>query len=198
MALKVTMHDALCQAADEIIENQRDLVHVKMRYESEDESEEQPEETAGNTKVSPTSQPSGSKQQSDDIILANDFTIGSSENASSVRYMNDWGGALHDMDGYSSGSEGYIETDELDDNYFEARRQEVDSDLASDDDELESVQSVQDNEDEVQEESEDEFMEVSTEGQTIESQAGSSSMTTPGDIFDSDPFSDEENMEEVV
>ncbi|KAF9359437.1 hypothetical protein BGX26_012337 [Mortierella sp. AD094] len=209
LKLKVTMHDALCQAADEILENQRDMVHVKMRYESDDDGdnddddddeEEEPRETAAekgeNTKAQSKTQSSSnsnSKHYSNDVIPVDDFAIGSLDNASSVRYMSDWGGALHDMDGYSSGSDGCIGADELDDSYFEAQRREVDSDEASDEDDMESVQSDEDIEAEVHEESGDVFMEVGAESQTKDVRA----MTTTEDTFD-DEFSDEEDMEEVV
>ncbi|KAF9130424.1 hypothetical protein BGW39_003114, partial [Mortierella sp. 14UC] len=38
--LKVMMHDELCRKADGIFEQQRDMVHTKVRYESDDGDEE--------------------------------------------------------------------------------------------------------------------------------------------------------------
>ncbi|KAG0002069.1 hypothetical protein BGZ80_002931 [Entomortierella chlamydospora] len=211
LKLKVTMHDALCQAADEILENQRDMVHVKMRYESDDEDEDddndgdEPGEATAtedgeNTKTQSKAQPSSnsnskSKQYSNDVIPVDDFAIGNLDSASSVRYMSDWGGALHDMDGYSSGSDGCIDADELDDSYFEAQRQVIDSDEASDEDDMESIQSEEDIEAEADEESGDVFIEVGAESQDV--RAGSSAMTTTEDTFEEE-FSDEEDMEEVM
>ncbi|KAF9111753.1 hypothetical protein BGX27_004478 [Mortierella sp. AM989] len=195
LKLRVTMHDALVQAADEILENQRDMVHIKMRYESEEEGDE--EELA---EITPAKEGGNSKNKhiSKDVIPVDDFAIGGSDNTPSIRYMSDWGGTLHDIDGYSSGSDEDIDADELDDSYFETRRREGDNDQVEDEDEMESVQSGQDSEDEAQYGTDDVFMEVVPKGQPIDPRAGTDGMATSEDTFGDESFSDEEDMEEVM
>ncbi|KAI1297323.1 mediator of RNA polymerase II transcription subunit 8 [Mortierella claussenii] len=139
LKLRVAMHDALCQAADEIFENQRDMVHTKVRYESDDDEGDLDslESTAaigmasGNTLVQTTpSTESTIQQHSNSIPILDDLAIGESARASSIRYMNDWGGSLHDPEGYTSESD-LNDIDEEDDDYFEARRKEARSDSES-------------------------------------------------------------------
>ncbi|KAF8931798.1 hypothetical protein EDD21DRAFT_367593 [Dissophora ornata] len=202
--LKVMMHDALCQSADEIFENQRDMVHTKVRYESDvegedaddDEDDEDFEEATpgassgaiGDKAILPTNPQSGNsnkrKEEAIEIPPVVDFAIGAMDN-SSVRYMNDWSGTLSDAEGYNSGFDEGVDgadEEEFDDSYFERRRQEGSND----------------NEDEESEEDEDAFMEVSTESLAIGADSGSSTVHMAEDMFHGDADSGEEDMEEVM
>ncbi|KAG0055249.1 hypothetical protein BGZ83_009181 [Gryganskiella cystojenkinii] len=85
LKLKVALHDAVCHAADEIFENQRDMVHSRVRYES-DEEENQTE--------SPSSTRKKAKTHNDEVLQLDDFT-----SLDRIRYMSDWGGTLRDVDG---------------------------------------------------------------------------------------------------
>jgi len=163
------MHDALCTKADQIFEEQKDMVHTKVRYESDDDDDEgededkattvaEVEQAEGSTKRErDASEPSGPGASKKSKIMTNqlptdDFLNGSS---ASVRYVDDWAGNLNDVDGYSSGADddgaagtgGADGVDVFDDSYFEARRQEGalsdndgdDEDESSENDELESL-----------------------------------------------------------
>ncbi|CAO3571000.1 unnamed protein product [Mortierella alpina] len=134
------MHDALCRSADEIFENQRDLVHTKVRYESDEEGDDATENNSAlageKTKIKTSSK---QKTQTDDIEQVDNFAIGASSNgsnnSSSIRYMDDWSGMLTDADGDTSvtgEADGGDDFGDLDDQYFEMRRREAASD--SDDD----------------------------------------------------------------
>ncbi|KAF9945775.1 hypothetical protein BGZ70_003619 [Mortierella alpina] len=136
LKLKSMMHDALCRSADEIFENQRDLVHTKVRYESDEEGDDA---TENNSAVSgaKTKNKTSNKQkiQTDDILQVDDFAIGASSsgsnNSSSIRYMDDWSGVLTDADGgalVTGEADGDDDSEDLDDQYFEMRRREAASD----------------------------------------------------------------------
>ncbi|KAF9897509.1 hypothetical protein BX616_005481 [Lobosporangium transversale] len=215
------MHDALCQAADEIFENQRDMINTRVRYESDDEGQ-------GDIN-SKTTQRSGDKMKepssnSNTVPPVDDFAIGMVDNATSIRYMSEWGGTLHDVDGYTS-DESADEAAitgipkngiDLDDSYFEARRQDFSSgDEESSQSDMESVQDDQGSEDiqededkdeeeeeeeEEEEDDEDTFMEVRTGSQPIDVDSGPSSMQMAEDVFHEDAGNsgDEEEMEEVM
>lgn len=227
--LKAMMHDALCRSADEIFENQRDLVHTKVRYESDEEGDD----TIENNTVLPgaKSKVKSNKQktQTDDILQVDDFAIGVSSdgsfNSSSIRYMDDWSGVLTDADGSNSiVDEAYGDDDagELDDQYFEMRRQEAsdESDHDGDDAASENGSIISENDTENEdendmemveasakldtrgqegdEENDDTFMEVGTE---TEGTLRNALNDHPGDMaidtFDEDDGSAEEDMEEV-
>lgn len=148
------MHDELCRKADGIFEQQRDMVHTKVRYESDDDDEDGDEEEVavgaenggGSTKRErDTSGQSGAgvsskKAKAEANPLPTDEFLGGS--SASVRYVDDWAGNLNDVDGYSSGADdqagegaGVEGDDVFDDSYFEARRRE--GALSSDDDDNE-------------------------------------------------------------
>ena len=137
------MHDALCRSADEIFENQRDLVHTKVRYESDEEGDNASENsTALPGAKSKNKSSNKQKTQTDDILQVDDFTLGApsdgGSNSNCVRYMDDWSGVLTDVDGGNLAVEeayGDDDTEELDDQYFEMRRQDTaeDSDDEGDD-----------------------------------------------------------------
>ncbi|KAF9280224.1 hypothetical protein BGZ68_007421 [Mortierella alpina] len=201
LKLKAMMHDALCRSADEIFENQRDLVHTKVRYESDEEGDDTIENntvlSGAKSKVKSNKQ----KTQTDDILQVDDFAIGVSSNgnfnSSSIRYMDDWSGVLTDADGSNSIiDEAYGDDDagELDDQYFEMRRQE-----ASDESVVVILISKLDTRgQEGDEDNDDTFMEIGTE---TEGTLRSASDDHPGDMaidtFDEDDGSAEEDMEEV-
>ncbi|KAF8933764.1 hypothetical protein BGZ47_010708 [Haplosporangium gracile] len=197
--LKVAMHDELCRRADGIFEQQRDMVHTKVRYESDDDDEDGNEEEVevgaenggGTKRERDTSGPteagvSNKKAKVEASPLPTDEFLGGS--SASVRYVDDWAGSMNDVDGYSSGVDeqtgevaGAEGDDVFDDSYFEARRRE--GALSSDDDgneeedesseeELESLQGdepVEQNLDQGDEE-EDAFMEVVSSAAPISSQ----------------------------
>ncbi|KAK3827301.1 MAG: hypothetical protein J3R72DRAFT_528400 [Linnemannia gamsii] len=168
--LKVTMHDELCRKADVIFEQQRDMVHTKVRYESDDEDDEDDDEQeeevevgAENAGGSPTKRErdaststgpgNNKKTKIEESALPTDEFLGSS---ATVRYMDDWAGTLNDVDGYSSGADDLagegtgaaVEGDDLfDDSYFEARRREG---ALSDDDEEEEEEKEESNEEELE------------------------------------------------
>ncbi|KAF9938528.1 hypothetical protein BGZ75_004536 [Mortierella antarctica] len=229
LKLKSMMHDALCRSADEIFENQRDLVHTKVRYESDEEGDD----TTENNTVLPGSKSriknsNKQKTQTDDILQVDDFAIGASSNGSNnsgfIRYMDDWGGVLTDADGDSSVMEEAArddDTGELDDHYFEMRRQEAAGDSEDDGDdgasENESVifesytGSVDENDMEQardafklgnqsqgDEHDDDNFMEIGTETPaTLERDLKGQPSNITMDSFEEDDGSAEEDMEEV-
>ncbi|KAF9954444.1 hypothetical protein BGZ72_004581 [Mortierella alpina] len=230
LKLKSMMHDALCRSADEIFENQRDLVHTKVRYESDEEGDNVSENsTALPGAKSKNKSSNKQKTQTDDILQVDDFTLGAPPNGSSnnncVRYMDDWSGILTDVDGDNLAVEeahGDDDTEELDDQYFEMRRQDTaeDSDDEGDDafsenesaisesntgsedeNDMELVEASSKFDDQSLERDEDDddaFMEVG-----IEAQAGlqEASENQPSgmviDSFGEDDGSAEEDMEEV-
>ncbi|KAG0202730.1 hypothetical protein BGX28_004864 [Mortierella sp. GBA30] len=220
LKLKSMMHDALCRAADEIFENQRDMVHTKVRYESDDEHEDQPENSAGSSDAKTVSNTGGKqKTHTDDILQVDNFAIGiTSDSSNSVRYMDDWGGITNEADGYSSGTGDADDDDdeELDDHYFEMRRQEAaednDDDIASENGSIEiesesevesevallqSTETLEDPGEEV-EEVEDEFMEVVPENEAAADDADQSRTSDMViDTFDDEDDSAEEDMEEI-
>ncbi|KAF9550159.1 hypothetical protein EC957_001645 [Mortierella hygrophila] len=155
--LKVAMHDELCRKADGIFEQQRDMVHTKVRYESDDDDEDDNEEEVavgdengggGIKRERDTSGPSAAgssnkKAKVEANPLPTDEFLGTS---ASVRYVDDWAGNLNDVDGYSSGADdqagegaGFEGDGVFDDSYFEARRRE--GALSSDDDDEEEESS---------------------------------------------------------
>ncbi|KAF9178606.1 hypothetical protein BGZ51_008208 [Haplosporangium sp. Z 767] len=231
LKLKVTMHDALCQAADEIFENQRDMVHTKVRYESDDEDEadntnakQQQVDGNGNTLATGTrigKTDGNHRHMTNDILQVDDFAIGtSSPGNSGVRYMDDWGGVLNGVGGSSSMEEDANEDmdgdglEELDDKYFEMRRQEAaaaeqeesgeesSENEIEDDSEMASVfqadapQSVE--EQGKDDEHEDDFMEVSAQNQAMETTRSDIAETMMEDTFGGESDSSEEDMEEVM
>ncbi|KAG9073088.1 hypothetical protein KI688_000875 [Linnemannia hyalina] len=201
--LKVAMHDELCRKADGIFEQQRDMVHTKVRYESDDDDEDGSEEEVavgdenggGGTKrerdTPSAAGISNKKAKVEANPLPTDEFLGSS--SASVWYVDDWAGNLNDVDGYSSGADDQagegagVEGDGVfDDSYFEARRRE--GALSSDDDddeeesneeELESLQGDEPAEQsleqghEEEKEEEDAFMEVVSPAAPISSQISS-------------------------
>ncbi|KAG9326803.1 hypothetical protein KVV02_005465 [Mortierella alpina] len=229
LKLKSMMHDALCRSADEIFENQRDLVHTKVRYESDEEGDD----TTENNAVLPGAKSriknnNKQKTQADNILQVDDFAIGASSNGSNnssfIRYMDDWSGVLTDTDGDNSVMEEAArddDTGELDDHYFEMRRQEAAGDSEDDGDDgasenesviFESYTGSEDENDMEQardafklgnqgqgdEHDDDAFMEIGTETpanlqRDLKSQPSNITM----DSFDEDDGSAEEDMEEV-
>ncbi|KAI7823278.1 hypothetical protein BC939DRAFT_451582 [Gamsiella multidivaricata] len=221
------MHDALCQSADEIFENQRDMVHTKVRYESdededEDDNHDEDEDNeafedatpsiptdpvtsevgaagVGATASSSTTQSTSNKTkqqqqqqaQHNSVLELDDFALGAQDSSSRIRYMNDWSGTLHDLDEYESGpgSDDGLDNDmiseELDDGYFERRRQEASDDEDQGKSEVESMQ--EDGEDE------DTFMEVSVASEPMGADSGPGSINMVEDVD-----SGENNMEKVV
>lgn len=201
------MHDALCRTADEIFENQRDMIDTKIRYESDgDEEDETRKEAAPSASTEPTvdgveggipkaTSINKDKQHPTTVLGLDDFAIGASDSASSIRYMSDWGGTLHDVDGYSSGA--YDEADDEDfgdlgDKYFEKRRHEGYDDEESSEGEPEVVHV------EAEENEQDTFMEVSTGSQAIQADSTPNSMSIVEDTFDDGGGSGEEDMEEIM
>ncbi|KAF9436660.1 hypothetical protein BGZ76_003344 [Entomortierella beljakovae] len=189
--LKVSMHDRLCKTADEIFEGQKDLVDPKMRYESDDDGEDEEDDTIENgekREVTRGTLDSSSSKAKKDTLLEEDITAENLDNGSSVKYMNDWSGSLHNLDKYDSGSD--IDTDEFDDDYFKARRREEVS-IQSD---VDLIQSDVESEDK---ESDDVFMTPSAENQTSNAQDASNVASAYSETFDEESSSDEE-MQEVV
>ncbi|KAG0260229.1 hypothetical protein BG011_002060 [Mortierella polycephala] len=234
LKLKVTMHDALCQAADEIFENQRDMVHTKVRYESDDEDEvdnnadakqQQVDENnntpAAGTRIGKTD--GNHRHMANDILQVDDFAIGASSSLSngSVRYIDDWGGVLNDVGGFGSMEENVNEDtdgdgqEELDDKYFEMRRQEAaaaeqeESEEESSGNEIEEdnvmtpvfqadvPQSVEE-QGKIDEHDDDDFMEVSTQSQAMETAGSNTAETMMEDTFGGESGSGEEDMEEIM
>ncbi|KAF9418099.1 hypothetical protein BGZ94_009794 [Podila epigama] len=122
LKLKISMHDALCQAADDIFENQRDLVHPKARYESDEEDHSK---TAG----------SAPSQRKDITATTTDeqeaLRILDSIEGSQVRYLDDWAGSVIDYPGYESEDDSWAgqENDEADyDAHMEIQELQRDSD----------------------------------------------------------------------
>ncbi|KAF9558806.1 hypothetical protein EC968_006862 [Mortierella alpina] len=187
LKLKSMMHDALCRSADEIFENQRDLVHTKVRYESDEEGDDPTENNTALPGVKLKNKNNKQKTQTDDILQVDDFAIGAplngSNNNSSIRYMDDWSGVLTDADGDHSAFEeaaGDDDTGDFDDQYFEMRRQEAADD--SDDEE----------EDEAASETESVIFESNTQS---EDENDMELVEAPVKLDDRGPEGDEENNE---
>ncbi|KAF9310874.1 hypothetical protein BG003_008025 [Podila horticola] len=201
--LKISMHDALCQAADEVFENQRDTVHTRVRYGSEDE---------GQTKAGGSAQ----RQQQKSTHTAEELDALSfleSIQADQVQYLDDWAGSVVGTPGYESeewsDDETFGETrpdvQELQRNsdYYESS----DSEMEEKEEQIPEAQAqpvvrpqVTEEEDE---EDEDAFMEVATESPAFGSMSGvqpGSSMIMEdlgGDDEDEGESDEEEDMEEV-
>ncbi|KAG0322966.1 hypothetical protein BGZ97_001878 [Linnemannia gamsii] len=176
--LKVAMHDDLCKKADMMFEQQRDMVHTKVRYESDDEEEDDEEEVevgaenGGGTKrerdgPGATGAGSNKKAKVETNSLATDEFLGGS--STSVRYVDEWAGALNDVDGYSSGADdqsgegaGAEVDDVFDDSYFEARRRE--GALSDDDDDGDDDNNNDDDDDDEGESSEEELESLQNDG----------------------------------
>ncbi|KAG0314863.1 hypothetical protein BGZ99_007792, partial [Dissophora globulifera] len=205
LKLKVMMHDALCQAADEIFENHRDTVNPKARYESDAEDEGDSEAIEGtsatestidrisNSAQQATTTNGRNKQQPVGVPPVIDFAVGMQDPSASIRYMDDWNGTLNDLDGYSSGYDGNemdgADDVEFDDSYFERRRQEgIVDDVNLSEEEEEAAHEADESEDE------DTFMEVSTGHQATYTDANSSIAHLIPDGEDSA----EEDMEEIM
>jgi hypothetical protein len=198
--LRVMMHDALCQTADEIFENQRDMVDTKVRYESDDDEDDTQKEAGTSVSTEPTTDGIGGgkqkapsidkdKQHATNTLAMDGFAIGDS--ASSIRYLSDWGSTPNDVDGYSSGAYDEMDDEELrdfDDSYFERRRHDEHDDEWSNESEPEEFQD---------EDEQDTFMEVSLGSQAIEGSAPNS-MSVIEETFDDGVGSGEEDMEEVM
>ncbi|KAK3825510.1 MAG: mediator of RNA polymerase II transcription complex subunit 8-domain-containing protein [Benniella sp.] len=200
LKLRVMMHDALCQTADEIFENQRDMVDTKVRYESDDDEDDTQKEAGTSVSTEQTTDgivggkqkaPSidKDKQHATNTLAMDGFAIGDS--ASSIRYLSDWGSTPNDVDGYSSGTYDEMDDEELrdfDDSYFERRRHD-EHDEWSNESEPEEFQD---------EDEQDTFMEVSLGSQAIEGSAPNNSMSVIEETFDDGVGSGEEDMEEVM
>ncbi|KAG0220912.1 mediator of RNA polymerase II transcription complex subunit 8-domain-containing protein [Mortierella sp. GBAus27b] len=206
LKLRVMMHDSLCRTADEIFENQKDMVDTKIRYESDGEEDAGHDESAPDAPTEPAPDGTGGggggpkasvnkgKERAAKDRLSDEFMVGAFDSTSSIRYMSDWGGTLHDVDGYSSGV--YDEADDedlgdLDDSYFEKRRHEGLDDEEPSESEQEMVQD--DEEDE-----QDTFMEVSTGDAAVGVSSTPNSMSVVEETFDDGAGSGEEDMEEVM
>ncbi|KAG0217974.1 hypothetical protein BGX33_009005 [Mortierella sp. NVP41] len=222
--LKIAMHDALCKKADELFEEQRDMVHTKVRYESDDDEDEDEVQNGATKRDRDASggamgQGSNKKLKLDTNPLPTDEFLGGT--SASIRYVDEWAGSLNETDGYSSGADehagdagaGVAEGEELyDDSYFEARRREGalnDDDDEDDESSEEELESVHDEEhdaeiqgDEADEsEDEDTFMEVVSPNVPFNLQAAAGSnagmAASVVETFEEDD-DDEEDMEEVV
>ncbi|KAG0006838.1 hypothetical protein BGZ65_003087 [Modicella reniformis] len=208
LKVRIMMHDTLCRSADEIFENQRDTVDTKFRYESDGDGEdENTREAAPNTSTTESTATDGvvaggklktssaANKDKTNILPLDDFAIKASDNASSsVRYMSDWGGTLHDIDGYGSEAGDEAEDEELgdfDDSYFEKRRHEGQDDDGESSESESEVEQVEYNE--------DTFMEVSTGSQAImDANSTHNSVSMAENTFDDGNGSGEEDMEEVM
>ncbi|KAF9126058.1 hypothetical protein BGW39_006953, partial [Mortierella sp. 14UC] len=191
--------------------------------EEEEEVEVGSENTGESTKRSrdasaSTGPGSNKKTKFEASPLPTDEFLGSS---ASVRYVDDWAGTLHDVDGYSSGADDLVgegagavgEGEDLfDDSYFEARRREgalsdddtneEEEEEESSEEELEPLQGDPPTEAQGDEEDEDAFMEVvSPSAPAVSSQvttAGFNAAQAPAaETFEEDD-DEEDEMEEVV
>ncbi|GJJ70592.1 hypothetical protein EMPS_02941 [Entomortierella parvispora] len=88
LKLKIAMHDALCKEVDDFFEHERDSVHTRARYESDDEGGSETSLSLGRMRGA---------TKNDDALKVDDFS-----KLSQIRYMSDWGGALRDIEGQDS------------------------------------------------------------------------------------------------
>lgn len=83
------MHDALCKEVDDFFEHERDSVHTRARYESDDERGAETSLSIGKMR--------GDRKKEDDLLKIDDFST-----LNQIRYMSDWSGALRDIEGQDS------------------------------------------------------------------------------------------------
>lgn len=199
------MHDALCQAADEIFENQRDTVHTRARYESEDE---------GQTKTGglPPQKATHTVEELDALNFLDSIQGGQ------VRYLDDWAGSVVDTPGYESDEQWSDEEEAFGDAHSDIQELQRNSDYyESSDSEMEEEediseaqaqpvagQVIEEDEEDEEDEDEDAFMEVAAESPALGSMSGvitASGMIMEdlggGDDEDEEVSDDEEEMEEV-
>ncbi|KAF9329743.1 hypothetical protein BG006_007228 [Podila minutissima] len=205
LKLKISMHDALCQAADEIFENQRDTVHTRVRYESEDEGTK----TGRSVPLPPQQKSTHTSEELDALSFLESIQGGQ------VQYLDDWAGSVVNTPGYESDEwsdqdkaydDSYPDIQELQRNsdYYESSDSEMEEEDEQQIPEMQEQpvagQKVGEDEDE---EDEDAFMEVATESPAFGSMSGvvpGPSMIMEdlgGDDEDEEGSDDEEDMEEV-
>ncbi|KAG0094522.1 hypothetical protein BGZ93_007106 [Podila epicladia] len=204
LKLKISMHDALCQAADEIFENQRDTVHTRVRYESDDE---------GAKKRGSALPPQQKSTHTSEELEA--LTFLESIQGGQVQYLDDWAGSVVDTPGYESDewsdqdeangdSNPDIQELQRNSDYYESSESEMEEE---DEQQMPEVQAqpvvAQQVEEDEDEEEEDAFMEVATESPAFGSMSGVTSGSSMimedlrGDDEDEEESDDEEDMEEV-
>jgi len=87
--MKIAMHDALCKEVDDFFEHERDSVHARARYESDDEKDAENSLSIGRMRRG--------RMKEDEVLKVDDFS-----KLNQIRYMSDWGGALRDVEGQDS------------------------------------------------------------------------------------------------
>lgn len=196
------MHDALCQAADEIFENQRDTVHTRVRYESEDEGQ-------ANAGVLPPQKATHTAEELDALNFLDSIQGGQ------VRYLDDWAGSVVDTPGYESDEQWSDHEETFGDVHADIQELQRNIDYyESSDSEMEEEEDIpeaqaqpaagQEIEEDEEDEDEDAFMEVAAESPAFEAMSGvipGSGMIMEdlggGDDEDEGVSDDEEEMEEV-
>ncbi|KAG0343927.1 hypothetical protein BG004_004893 [Podila humilis] len=215
--LRISMHDALCAAADEIFENQKDTINPRARYELDSLSSQ-----LNNHNIR------GESMRSPEEMDAMNFL--DSIESGQIRYLDDWAGSVTEVPEYESDDEldhqwsdreegfefhHHIHDLERHSDYYESDESGIEEDKEHNKEEQENVQradetsqdtiaqnrSVMKHDEEVEDEDEDEdvFMEVATD--TLGPVPSSSStLEDLGDRDDvgQDDSDDEEEMEEVL
>ncbi|KAF9377984.1 hypothetical protein CPC16_011537 [Podila verticillata] len=202
LKLKISMHDALCQAVDEIFENQRDTVHTRVRYESEDEGQAK----AGGL---PPQKATHTVEELDALNFLDSIQ------GSQVRYLDDWAGSVVDTPGYESDEQWSDQEEAFGNTHADIQELQRNSDYyESSDSEMEEEEDIpeaqaqpvagQEIEEDEEDEDEDAFMEVAAESPAFGSMSGvipGSGMIMEdlggGDDEDEGESDDEEEMEEV-